>query len=755
MNEKLLLKFKENKTTILIGCVYAFIFLHIAATFASYFIGLYRINAANLNTNLFLWIPLFILPFITWAYSSRQDFYNYHHRKMIFFSLCIGNLCSFFLPFFLKIEIEFLLPLLLKIPISIYITESMLVHLCRFLFFILSFLPAMAIFILCLEFLQREEIRENLLSYRIEHGIDFRKNVAFQYDMHVVRRLENGKEHTIKQQDRMLHTCLDGTTGTGKTSSIMTVAIADDFDQRIKNITYQKTELQKLLQEKKAFLAENFSDCDYNPKFILPTKDAKAKYENILKKAPVAGITVIAPNAKFADEIYELAKARNLKVNRVDPVLLENGEHKSEFIGFNPLYISPNLTPLLRNLEVTKKARVSADVLQTLYEINGKGDPYFMSLNRNVTTCLVILVLLTYNSLHERKKSDPRFKNPFPTFEIIQDILYNFDKANDFILEYEYLTGKYSFDQLGFHKKDYQFVLDLVNNDLLGPSRSTMYEQARGLRTIIDEFLANPLFKQVICCQKSIDMDKMLSEGEITLVNYSLELGRSDATAFGLFFALSFNNAVLRRPVESRIPHFYYIDEFPVLLHPAMEECFTLFRQYNVAMCVAIQTLDQMDKSEMTKYLKGILQGNCATQFIFGRISAMEMEQYEKLGGTKREYAEQTSISETALSKTDTSMSYSVKYTPQDVSVVSGSKMHNLQFQEVTVFTVNHGSPIPAFYGKVNFIKKEKEQGKNTPSFQWEPYFEQKKRAALKFSSGSGEIPEAREPADEEIIYPL
>ena len=100
-------------------------------------------------------------------------------------------------------------------------------------------------------------------------------------------------------------------------------------------------------------------------------------------------------------------------------------------------------------------------------------------------------------------------------------------------------------------------------------------------------------------------------------------------------------------------------------------------------------------------------------------------------------------------------MSYSVKYTPQDVSVVSGSKMHNLQFQEVTVFTVNHGSPIPAFYGKVNFIKKEKEQGKNTPSFQWEPYFEQKKRTALKFSSGSGEIPEAREPADEEIIYPL
>ena len=120
----------------------------------------------------------------------------------------------------------------------------------------------------------------------------------------------------------------------------MTVAIADDFDQRIKNMNYQKAEMQKLLQENKAYLTKNFSDCNYSPKFIFPRKDAQEKYEKILKKAPIAGVTVIAPNAKFADEIYELAKSRDLKVNRVDPILSESGNHKNDFIEYlnNKMY---------------------------------------------------------------------------------------------------------------------------------------------------------------------------------------------------------------------------------------------------------------------------------------------------------------------------------------------------------------------------------------------------------------------------------
>lgn len=82
-----------------------------------------------------------------------------------------------------------------------------------------------------------------------------------------------------------------------------------------------------------------------------------------------------------------------------------------------------------------------------------------------------------------------------------------------------------------------------------------------------------------------IDIDKILEDGEITVVNYALELGMCEATAFGLFFSLSFNNAVVGRPGTefTRLPHYYYIDEFPILLHSDQEQMFTMFRQYNVS----------------------------------------------------------------------------------------------------------------------------------------------------------------------------
>lgn len=63
MNRRILLKLKENKKSILIGCVYAFVFLHILKTVIVYFIGLNHINAANQNSSLMLWLPLFIFLF--------------------------------------------------------------------------------------------------------------------------------------------------------------------------------------------------------------------------------------------------------------------------------------------------------------------------------------------------------------------------------------------------------------------------------------------------------------------------------------------------------------------------------------------------------------------------------------------------------------------------------------------------------------------------------------------------------------------
>src|SRR5699024_5956546 len=193
-----------------------------------------------------------------------------------------------------------------------------------------------------------------------------------------------------------------------------------------------------------------------------------------------------------------------------------------------------------------------------------------------------------------------------------------------------------------------------------GKGRAKMEDQRRGTRNIINEFLMMPGSRDVYCSQDSIDFDKILSEGEVTVCNYDLASGDRNAIAVGLLFLLSFNNAVLSRPgtEQPRSPHFFYVDELPVLIHASLEKNFSLFRKFRVAMFCAIQTLDQFEKNELTKYLKGVILG-CANIFVFGRSSLSDMEVFSALAGVADKPDEQKTVSETALSDDSPSLSYS------------------------------------------------------------------------------------------------
>ena len=170
----------------------------------------------------------------------------------------------------------------------------------------------------------------------------------------------------------------------------------------------------------------------------------------------------------------------------------------------------------------------------------------------------------------------------------------------------------------------WQQVYTTINNDLLGENKANMYDRCNGLRNLINNFLNDPLVRDVFEAEETVDIDKALEYGEIIILNYALERGDSVATGFGLFFLLSYETAVLRRPgsENDRIKNFIYIDELPVLLHPKLQSFFTLFRQYRVAVICAIQTLDQVKKIQ----LDSIMLGNCAHQIIFGRVSTTEMD---------------------------------------------------------------------------------------------------------------------------------
>lgn len=619
-----------------------------------------------------------------------------------------------------------ILPIIFLTPISRDITKGMVVSLARLLYLICTAFPGGVAAFHLTSFLFREENKEHIMAFKLRKIVDLREDKEFCYDLNIIRHLDTGRFYTIKERDRQRHMLLNGVTGTGKTSSGLLPSVASDLDRKAHNEDYaKKAILSRMLTTGDVHPKKNALDECFSMDSFWAEGEAGRTFLNELSgKAPSAGITVVAPNADFADAVYELAVSRGFKVNRVDPIPkdISTGEMKPGFVGFNPLYISPGLSPSQRRLEVFRKARMFSDVLQALYEQSGKSDPYFTSLNRNLTTMLSILILLTYPWLHEGEQPDPTsVQEVINDFSCVRVYVFALAKIagigeelrNDYDVTPEWIKGK----KFG----EYQFIISQLAYDLMGAGRTKMEEQARGLRVIINEFLTDPQIRHVLCAKDTVDIDRALKKGEIMVVNYALELGMSIATGFGLFYCLSFNQAVLRRPgtERTRLIHFYYCDEFPVLLHKDMEPIFTLFRQFRVCFTCAFQTTSQFDRNDMTKYLKNVVISNVGHHILYGNLSADDAKLYEALAGKKLEFMEQKTRSEKPLSSPDASTSFSVRTTPQYVNRMEGYKLRNRDFQEVTVFGVNGGDYVEPFAGRLSFLTEKQKKGKKRCQVDW------------------------------------
>lgn len=658
-------------------------------------------------------LAVVLLQVAAFVALTHYDYWNFHKRKLLFVAVMAFTVVTAATGIFSYLYGITLRPLIFMLPVTEDISPAMIINTSRLLNTFFTALPSVALVYRVFSLLCDGEVRKGIYGFKIDKIIDMRKDKKFKYDLKFLRRMDTGLPYIIKMKDRQLHASIGGATGAAKTSTILTVTIANDLDQKAFNEDYCKKELEKRMD---AGVAKNrmFQDRDFKMKYFTGlTEEGQCFIDSLRAKAPSAGITCLAPNESFSDEIYMLATNRGFRVNRVDPILTENDEHKEGFIGFNPLYIPKKLTGIKRELDIFKKAKLFADVLQALYDMSGSSDVYFAKLNKNVTTTFTILLLVTMEYVHPGHHVTP---------EDVQRLVDDFDlvKPYYYALLKNYGDNDDVFDAAGnpiasrlrdINCGRYQFIVPLVNNDILSENgRKQMENQIRGLRTIMSDFINNPLIHDVFCVQESIDIDKILEDGEITVVNYALELGMCEATAFGLFFSLSFNNAVVRRPGTefTRLPHYYYIDEFPILLHSDQEQMFTMFRQYNVSNMVAFQTYDLFDKTPVTRFLKGVVMNNTAHQVVFGRVSVNEMDMFSKLAGKELQTISQDTVSETPISDPDTKKSFSSRITPTWVNAREGADFRYKDFREVSVFTVDQGSPKTVFDCKVSFLDKKR-----------------------------------------------
>ncbi len=684
-----------------------------------------------LNSDLFLFSLRALLPLAIWVLSTGSERFTYKKIRQRAWLIVMLHSTEVVMEMILRSLIIIGTSLLLYIPVNGNVSTTIVVYAGYYCigvpYIVISVFSYRTVILNSLDKFTQKRINSFYLS---DYFSDFYVKKKHSYTLEFIRYLDTGRKYIISMPSRYLHTFGLGVTGTGKTSSCVSVALAHDFLIKAQNIDIQKKIVRRWIEQGNVRVKEAFDDDDFNLCYFEGCGKKKEAYDKKLsqlaKKIPNAGMTIMCPNASFADEVYDIAVKKGFRVNRVDPSYGANGAPKDGCVGMNPLYVNPE--ELDSNQEkyfekVIQAATLFAEVNQAIFDQSGRSDPYFAGVNKNMSVCAAVILIIAVPLREHRVATVSDVLRVLNTFDLMKGyrdkIIDRFGISNKSLPgTKEYALGK---AQVGDTLQQY---IDSVDLNFLGDNKANMNEQCTGLRNIIQDSISIPRVKKLINATNTIDFDEMLSRSEITIINFDLSLGQDVSASFGLFFLLNFINAVLRRDGRRATPHFFFIDEAHVLLHPRMTLCATLFRQYKVGCMFFMQSLTQFDNTEVTKPLKNVFMGNMAHHVVFGRAALEEMRHYSELAGTEDviEHKEQTR--ESTITMADTSLQTSMSDEVIEKDKTTETDIRYLRFLECTVISVRRNMPLPVFKGKVNFLNEKNGGYIKRDHYDWAEYYD-------------------------------
>ncbi len=466
-------------------------------------------------------------------------------------------------------------------------------------------------------------IKESIWDYT---GIDLSKKTtqtgAYSFENVISLDKETGKTVKIFDNRRADPMLVCGPSGMGKTALLIEPMMARDMEKKYffkeaskeVGFTALKTGLANLkVPYNNEYLNENFS-----LNMLEPVEGKEKLYKAYLSKLIYSespkviykdlGITFMSPDYESTDRMIDVAKNFNLKVNIIDP-------SSSNSMGINPFsYGSPQ-----------EVAGVISSILSTMYSASrpAEDETYFQNSSAQAVENLSILLLVMY----------PRLNNGLlPNLEDMLMMLNDFDLVVDMCKKLEEdpeLAEEYKL-QIGYFKK--HFYTDAV-------MRHDTERYVHTAITQIDGLLRTPGVKNILCNRvNNINFDNALSGGEVTIVcTRRGDLGAKMQKAFGLFFLLSMQRSVIKRPGSeaSRIPHLLYVDDFADFISDATLGLFTVYRKYKVGTIVAVQNLTQL---EATPSSRRTILSNCWSKIVFGNLTPEENEFWSQEFGDRREW---------------------------------------------------------------------------------------------------------------------
>lgn len=513
---------------------------------------------------------------------------------------------------------------------------------------------------------------------------------------------ETAKMITIPEESRYQSMFVCGGSGSGKTSLVYEPLIARDLDRKFffrevsKEMGY--TALKTGIAALRVPYDNDYLNANFNLNMLVPTSGNEEVYKGYMKKMILdssaeityrnCGVTVLSPDKEISNNMISVCQNLGLSYNVIDP-------SDKNSIGLNPFVYD----------DTNKIAITISSVLKTMLDISSDtpDETYRESVVLQAIENVAILLKEIYPRMHE---------GILPNLNDMLKMFTNFslvEKMCEILAHDEYLKEKYSV-QIAYFKKNF------YSN---GSGKATIEKYIDSAINQLDKLLRLPGVKSILCNRhNNINFDKMLANGDITFVcTRRGDLGSSSHRAFGLFFLISMQNAVLRRPgtEKSRVPNFLYIDEFPDLICKATEPIFTMYRKYKIGTTISAQNLAQLD--EKKGYRQTIL-ANCASKIFTGGGTIEELEWWGNEFGQKREWSFNNSIDMDKMKYDSKHGNVEWKFVPY----FKPGKLQSLGVKDCAYkIRGSNGKPMSG-QGKLSFLDSKYKEPKKTKTYDFGKY---------------------------------
>lgn len=513
-----------------------------------------------------------------------------------------------------------------------------------------------------------------------------------------------GKSVKIAEEKRFYPTLICGVSGAGKTSLLFEPMIAKDLDKKFffREISKEMgfTALKTGIATLNCPYDNDYINTNFTLNMITPKENKVNVYNTYMKKMIISGsgdnyiyrnlgLTYISPDIESINHIKKVLKARNIKINVLDP-------NDSSSVGLNPFIFEDPI----------QTAIAISTVLKGLYD--SSHPDIELAYRENAANQAVENLSILLKEMYPRLHNDD-----LPNLEDMLDCFTNFELIEQMCEEMkqdEELSTKYSALLNYFARNFYKDA----------PNRTDTEKFITHATSQLDSLLRYSGVKNILCNRvNTINFDKALKNGEVTLVcTRRGDLGPSIHTAFGLFCILMMQYSVLRRPgtEKDRVPHFLYIDEFSDFVGSSTDPLFTLYRKYKVSTVVSVQNLSQLDGRD--KKHRQIIASNCSNKFVFGNNSPEDNEWWSKEIGDKKEW-QFTNAYDTAKGEYDPKLT-GIKYGPK--TKYQPGKIQSLKFKQSFYKLRNLGGKSDTGIVNLSFLSASYSENKPTKEYPFDKY---------------------------------